>query len=44
MGLKNNQDWRNVYILPFKTMAIMASSIVPLSFIKMLMNSNQKSI
>jgi hypothetical protein len=33
MGLKNNQDWRNIYILPFKTMAIMASSIVPFSFI-----------
>jgi hypothetical protein len=28
MGPKNNQDWRNIYILPFKTMAIMASSIV----------------
>jgi hypothetical protein len=25
MGLKNNQDWRNIYVLPFKTMAIMAS-------------------
>jgi hypothetical protein len=33
MGLKNNQDWRNIYILPFKTMAIMANSIVPFSFI-----------
>jgi hypothetical protein len=25
MGLKNNQNWRNIYVLPFKTMAIMVS-------------------
>jgi hypothetical protein len=25
MGLKNSEDWRNIYVLPFKTMAIMAS-------------------
>jgi hypothetical protein len=25
MGLKNNQDWRNINVLPFKTMAIMAN-------------------
>jgi hypothetical protein len=25
MGLKNSQDWRNICVLPFKTMAIMAS-------------------
>jgi hypothetical protein len=25
MGLKNSKDWRNIYVLPFKTMAIMAS-------------------
>jgi hypothetical protein len=25
MGPKNNQDWRHTYVLPFKTMAIMAS-------------------
>jgi hypothetical protein len=25
MGAKNNQDWRNIYVLLFKTMAIMAS-------------------
>jgi hypothetical protein len=25
MGPKNNQDWGNIYVLPFKTMAIMAS-------------------
>jgi hypothetical protein len=25
MGLKNNQDWTNIYVLPFKTMAIMAN-------------------
>jgi len=25
MGPKNSQDWRNIYVLPFKTMAIMAS-------------------
>jgi hypothetical protein len=25
MGLKNNQDRKNIYVVPFKTMAIMAS-------------------
>jgi hypothetical protein len=25
MGPKNNQDWRNIYVLPFKTMEIIAS-------------------
>jgi hypothetical protein len=25
MGPKNSQDWRNIYVLPFKTMAIMVS-------------------
>jgi hypothetical protein len=25
MGPKNNQDWKNIYVLPFKTMTIMAS-------------------
>jgi len=25
MDLKNNQDWKNIYVLPFETMAIMAS-------------------
>jgi hypothetical protein len=25
MDPKNSQDWRNIYVLPFKTMAIMAS-------------------
>jgi len=25
MGAKNNQDWRNIYVLLFKTMAIMAN-------------------
>jgi hypothetical protein len=24
MGLKNNQNWKYMYVLPFKTMAIMA--------------------
>jgi hypothetical protein len=24
MGPKNNQDWRNIYVLSFKTMTIMA--------------------
>ncbi len=25
MDPKNSQDWRNTYVLPFKTMAIMTS-------------------
>jgi len=25
MGLKNSQDWGNIYVLSFKTIAIMAS-------------------
>jgi hypothetical protein len=25
MGPKNNQDWKNIYVLPFETIAIMAS-------------------
>jgi hypothetical protein len=25
MGFKNNQDWKNIYVLPLKTMVIMAS-------------------
>jgi hypothetical protein len=25
MGLKNSQDWKNICVLTFKTMAIMAS-------------------
>jgi hypothetical protein len=25
MGFVDNQDWRNIYVLPFKSMAIMAS-------------------
>jgi hypothetical protein len=25
MGPKSSQNWRNVYVLPFKTMAIMAN-------------------
>jgi hypothetical protein len=25
MGFKNSQNWRNIYVLPFKTMAIMTS-------------------
>jgi hypothetical protein len=25
MGPKINQDWRNIYVLPFKTMAIIAN-------------------
>jgi hypothetical protein len=25
MGPKNNQDWENIYVLPFKTMAIITS-------------------
>jgi hypothetical protein len=25
MGLKNSEDWKNAYVLPFQTMAIMAS-------------------
>ncbi len=25
MGLKKSQDWKNIYVLPLKTMAIMAS-------------------
>jgi len=25
MGLKDNQNWGNIYVLPFKTMAVMAS-------------------
>jgi hypothetical protein len=25
MGPKNNQDWRNIYVLSFRTMAIIAS-------------------
>jgi hypothetical protein len=25
MGPKNSQDWKNIYVLPFKTIAIMAS-------------------
>jgi hypothetical protein len=24
-GFKNSLDWRNIYVLPFKTMEIMAS-------------------
>jgi hypothetical protein len=28
MSLKNNQDRKNIYILPFKTMAIMASQSI----------------
>ncbi len=24
-GPKNNQDWKNIYVLPFETMEIMAS-------------------
>jgi hypothetical protein len=42
MGSKNNQDWRNAYVLPFKTMAIMENWSF---FIHMnVKNSNQKSI
>jgi hypothetical protein len=25
MGLKNSQDWKNIYVLSFKTITIMAS-------------------
>jgi hypothetical protein len=25
MGFKNNQDWKNIYVLPFKTMATMTT-------------------
>jgi hypothetical protein len=25
MGLKNSEDWKNIYVLAFKTMKIMAS-------------------
>ncbi len=28
MGPKNNQDWKNIYVLPFKTMVIMAKLVI----------------
>ncbi len=28
MGLKNSQDWKNICVLTFKTMAIMASCLI----------------
>ncbi len=39
---KNNQNWINIYVFPFKAMAIMASYYF--SFTWMLRNSNQKSV
>jgi hypothetical protein len=42
MTKENNQNWRNMYVLRFKTMAIIASCSF---FIHMMSrNSNQKSI
>jgi hypothetical protein len=28
MGSKNSQDWENIYVLPFKTIAIMAKLVL----------------
>jgi len=32
IGLKNNQNWRNVHVLPFKTMPIMAKLVLSHSY------------